>query len=100
MAFFINRRIFFIKNYTHINISENQDLFSNEYKVYKNILEHKLFADSCYYIIQFFSYKVKRKTGLRYSFHIIIRSNFNSDFSTFSSCRASISKIYIKGIRI
>lgn len=93
-----------IKNYTYINISENQaiekGLFSNEYKVYENILEHKLFADSCYYIILFFSYKAKRKTGLRYSFHIIIRSNFNSYLSIFSSCRESTSKIYIKGVKI
>lgn len=76
MAFHKPQNIF-IKNYIYINISENQDiekgLFSNEYKVYKNILGHKLFADNCYYIIFFFSQKVKRKTGLRYFFHIIIK---------------------------
>ena len=77
MAFHKPQNIF-IKNYTYINIYENQDiekgLFSDEYKVYKNILGHKLFADNCYYIILFFfSQKGKRKTGLRYFFHIIIR---------------------------
>lgn len=57
MAFHKPQNIFII-NYTYINISENQDiekgLFNNEYKVYKNILGHKLFAANCYYIIQFF----------------------------------------------
>ena len=64
MAFHKPQNIF-IKNYTYINISENQNiekgLFSDEYKVYKNILGHKLFADNCYYIILFFFPKSEEK---------------------------------------